>query len=123
VASILNTPFPNDFYAPYQEGAYDLSFECHDRTVVEIENTDATAFRNGDRNLHYVHVVREKGRTCRACHAEHASLQPNHVRSEVPFGRWTMKVEFEKTDTGGTCETGCHVPYQYDRISAVQNKQ
>jgi predicted CXXCH cytochrome family protein len=116
VASILNKPFPREFYAPYKEGAYDLCFECHDSTVVEQEKTVATGFRDGERNLHFLHVNREKGRTCRACHAEHASAQPHHVRTEVPFGRWSMKVDFTKTETGGTCETGCHVPYTYDRV-------
>jgi hypothetical protein len=28
-----------------------------------------------------------------------------------------MQVKFTKTETGGTCETGCHVPYSYDRVS------
>ncbi len=120
-ASILKKEFPRDFYASYKEGAYDLCFECHDRTIALAEMSEVTGFRNGNRNLHFVHVNREKGRTCRACHAEHASNQPNHVRSEVPFGRWMMKVDFKKTDTGGTCETGCHVPYSYDRVSAVSN--
>lgn len=118
-ASILNREFPRDFYAPYEEGAYDLCFECHDRTVILAEESDATQFRNGMRNLHFVHVNREKGRTCRACHAEHASQQPHHIRSEVPFGRWMMKINYTKTENGGTCETGCHVPYGYDRVTAV----
>lgn len=117
VANILRKAYPSDFYAPYEEGAYDLCFECHDRAIVDFERTEATGFRDGDRNLHYLHVSREKGRTCRACHAEHASVQPNHVRSEVPFGRWMMPVRFEKTETGGTCETGCHLPYEYDRVT------
>jgi len=118
-ASILKREFPREFYAPYKEGAYDLCFECHDRALALDAASDRTGFRDGARNLHFLHVNREKGRTCRACHAEHASNQPNHVRGEVPFGRWTMKVSFTKTDTGGTCETGCHVPYSYDRATPV----
>lgn len=119
VASILRKPYPKEFYAPYKEGAYDLCFECHDRTLVESSTSQATGFRDGEKNLHFLHVNREKGRTCRACHAEHASSQPNHVRSEVPFGRWMMKVDFTRTETGGTCETGCHLPYSYDRLLPV----
>jgi predicted CXXCH cytochrome family protein len=117
VASILMKPFPREFYAPFKEGAYDFCFECHDRTLVKDEVSQTTGFRNGEQNLHFLHVNREKGRTCRACHAEHASVQPHHIRSEVPFGRWMMQVKFTKTETGGTCETGCHVPYSYDRVS------
>lgn len=123
VAQILRKPYPKDFYAPFEPGAYDLCFECHDRAIVDYERTDATGFRDGDRNLHFLHVSREKGRTCRACHAEHASTQPNHVRTEVPFGRWMMPVKFEKTETGGTCETGCHIPYEYDRVSPALEPQ
>lgn len=123
VASILRKPYPKEFYASFKEGAYDLCFECHDRALVQQPKSEATGFRDGDRNLHFLHVNREKGRTCRACHAEHASVQPNHIRSEVPFGRWAMKVQFTKGETGGTCETGCHVPYTYDRVKAVRTAE
>lgn len=119
-ASILKREFPREFYAPYKEGAYDLCFECHDRSVALEAKSTTTGFRDGERNLHFLHVNKEKGRTCRACHAEHASMQPHHVRSEVPFGRWAMKVEFTKTETGGTCSTGCHQPYSYDRVTPVK---
>ena len=81
-----------------------------------------TGFRNGDANLHYLHVNREKGRSCRACHDEHASDQPKHIRESVPFGRWVMRTQYTKTDTGGGCMTGCHTPYKYDRESPVSNK-
>lgn len=118
--SILTRAFPREFYAPFREGAYDLCFECHDRTLVMEANSESTGFRDGSRNLHFLHVNREKGRTCRACHAEHASDQAHHVRNEVPFGRWAMKVQFTKNDTGGTCETGCHVPYSYDRVKPTR---
>ena len=123
VRSILNQAYPAEFYAPYEEGAYDLCFDCHDRTIVDARFTEATGFRDGELNLHYLHVSREKGRTCRACHAEHASVQPNHVRTEVPFGMWMMPVRFEKTETGGTCETGCHIPYEYDRVTAAVERE
>ncbi len=123
VRSILNQSYPAEFYAAYEEGAYNLCFDCHDRTIIEAERTEVTGFRDGDLNLHYLHVVQEKGRTCRACHSEHASVQPNHVRTEVPFGMWMMPVEFDKTETGGTCQTGCHIPYEYDRVTPELESQ
>ena len=44
-----------------------------------------TGFRDGDVNLHYLHVNREeKGRTCRTCHEMHGSDLPNHMASGVP---------------------------------------
>ena len=118
---ILDMAFPADFYAEYEEGKYALCFNCHDQQIVREETTTVTAFRNGNRNLHYVHVNREKGRSCRSCHHEHASNQPNHVRSEVPFGRWVMEIDFNQTDSGGGCTTGCHLPYKYDRQNPVDN--
>ena len=33
-----------------------------------------------------------------------------------------MKVEFDKTDSGGGCTTGCHLPFNYDREHPVDNK-
>lgn len=121
--NILNKPFPADFYAPFTDQTYALCFECHDEKIVQTELSTTTGFRNGNQNLHYLHVHREKGRSCRACHHEHASNQPNHIREEVPFGRWIMHIEYKKTETGGGCTTGCHLPYRYDREHPVQNKQ
>jgi predicted CXXCH cytochrome family protein len=119
---ILNKAFPAGFYAPFTDEAYALCFECHDKNLVLNEHSTITGFRNGDLNLHYVHVHREKGRSCRACHQEHASNQPLDIRDQVPFGRWIMQIKYTKTETGGTCMTGCHVPYGYDREHPVQYK-
>ncbi|MCX7015117.1 MAG: cytochrome c3 family protein [Candidatus Sumerlaeota bacterium] len=120
-AKLLNKAFPASFYAPFQPAAYDLCFECHDKQIVLHKESAEDGFRNGDQDLHYLHVNQQKGRTCRACHHEHASNQPFDIRSSVPFGRWTMPVEYAKTDTGGGCLTGCHVEYRYDRANPVQN--
>jgi predicted CXXCH cytochrome family protein len=121
-ANILDKAFPADFYAPYQEHTYDLCFNCHDRQIVLSEKSKATGFRNGERNLHFLHVNRDKGRSCRACHDEHASNQPKHIRAEVAFGRWTFQTEYTQTPTGGGCTTGCHLPYKYDREKPIDNK-
>lgn len=120
--NILEKAFPSQFYASYEDKAYDLCFNCHDKKIVQSEKSTETGFRNGDVNLHFVHVNREKGRSCRACHHEHASDQAKHIRDSVPFGRWTMRTEFTKTETGGGCSTGCHLPYKYDRNHPVSNK-
>jgi predicted CXXCH cytochrome family protein len=120
--NILEKAFPENFYAPFEETAYSLCFECHDRQIVEHETGTLTEFRNGEVNLHFLHVNREKGRSCRACHHEHASNQPKHVRENVPFGRWVMELEYAKTPAGGGCTTGCHLPFKYDRDAPVDNK-
>lgn len=115
---LLTKEYPSDFYAPFKESNYALCFSCHERSIaLEARTTTLTGFRNGDENLHYLHVNKDtKGRTCRACHETHASDQAKHIRDSVPFGKWNMPIGFKKTDTGGSCAPGCHVPYEYDRM-------
>jgi predicted CXXCH cytochrome family protein len=123
---ILAGEYPAEFYAPFDEEAYELCFSCHDRQLVLDPHTDRlTNFRNGDHNQHYVHVNKPvKGRTCRACHQTHASARPKHIRDGVPFGAggWMLPINFEKTETGGRCSPGCHRPYAYDRDKPVDNE-
>jgi hypothetical protein len=111
----MKLPFPKDFYAAYSPGAYALCFSCHNSQMVDQERSMATGFRNGDRNLHYVHVHQDKGRSCRACHQEHASQNPFHIRDWVPFGNWKLVIEYKSAPGGGTCLAGCHAPRGYNR--------
>lgn len=121
---LLTEEYPSSFYAPFDIKNYQLCFSCHPENVVLTEQTtELTDFRNGSLNLHYLHVNKPgKGRTCRACHATHASNHPKHIREEVPFGMWNIPIGFEKTDTGGSCQPGCHKPTPYDRVSPVSYK-
>jgi predicted CXXCH cytochrome family protein len=109
--------FPREFYTPFDLGEYNLCFQCHTKDTFLIEQTTAlTNFRDGDLNLHYLHVNKKvKGRSCRACHAMHASKQQAHVRSKVPFGDWEFPVRFKANIDGGTCESGCHDEKKYSR--------
>ena len=118
---MLDKEYPAMFYAPFDKENYALCFGCHEDTVVLNERTRRlTDFRNGDLNLHFLHVNKDRrGRTCRACHQTHASNNPKHIRESVPYGSWSMPVGFTKTETGGTCAPGCHVAKDYDRIKAV----
>jgi predicted CXXCH cytochrome family protein len=120
---LLVQEYPPEFYAPFKEESYALCFNCHDRHLVRDEQTTSlTNFRNGDVNLHFLHVNRDKkGRTCRACHETHASNRQNHIRESVPFGTggWLLPIAFEKSDNGGRCAPGCHVPYEYNRLEPV----
>jgi predicted CXXCH cytochrome family protein len=120
---ILRKYFPPKFYAPFDVKNYELCFTCHEKTLVlEPRTTTLTGFRNGDQNLHYLHVHREKGRTCRACHDAHATNNPKHIRDAVPFGTWELPTNFEKTATGGSCLPGCHQRFTYDRNEPVKNR-
>lgn len=124
--NLLLQAYPPEFYAPFDIGRYQLCFSCHQEDLVKEERgTGLTRFRQGDQNLHWLHVNREKGRTCRACHEVHASKRPAHIRESVPFGSsgWMLDLNFEARTNGGACAPACHKPKAYDRTipSAAEN--
>ena len=118
---LLIEKYPPEFYSPFAEKNYKLCFTCHEETLVQTQRTTKlTDFRNGNLNLHYLHVNKaERGRTCRSCHQTHASNLPKHIRASVPYGMWDLPIQFEKSETGGSCKPGCHIAKPYDRKSPV----
>ncbi len=116
---MLTQAYPAKFYAPYAEENYALCFNCHESNVFTSEFTSTlTGFRDGNNNLHYVHVNKaRRGRTCRSCHEVHASPQEHLVRDGVPYGSsgWVLKINFEKLENGGSCAKTCHPTKPYDR--------
>lgn len=121
-AKLLAGAFPATPYAPWDEAAYGLCFECHDADLARYPDTSfATGFRDGDRNLHWVHVNggTAKGRTCRLCHDMHGAGNDKLLAETVRFGQWNLPLRFAATATGGGCSPGCHRPYQYDREKPV----
>lgn len=116
--ALLLAPYSEAFYEPPNTAAYELCFSCHESAMmVEPTTTSVTAFRDGDVNLHFVHVSQQgdKGRSCRTCHDTHASKSPRLLQGEVPFGKWRVPIEFQETETGGTCAAGCHKERTYSR--------
>jgi len=122
-ARLLTEAFPTTFYSPFAEDNYAICFSCHDvEAFEEAQVEDETAFRNGTQNLHFLHVNKpKKGRTCTACHAVHASSSRGHLAKSTIFGKWTLPIRFAPTETGGSCQPGCHKPYRYDRDKHVVN--
>lgn len=117
---ILKVEFPTKFYNAYEDGLYRLCFSCHEADIArDAKTTKLTNFRNGERNLHYVHVNSKKGRSCKACHAVHSGDQERHIRQGVPFGSWMLPIQYTATKTGGNCTVGCHTPKSYDRVKPV----
>lgn len=114
---LLTEDYPKEFYAPYNPRAYALCFSCHREQAFSTAKTvTLTAFRDGDRNLHVVHLQQgARGRTCRACHEVHASTQQHHIRQGVPYGSsgWILKLNYKKTATGGSCAKTCHQEKSY----------
>lgn len=118
--NLLFLPYPSGNYASGDADNYGLCFTCHDSEALTQQTTQyATNFRNGDLNLHYLHVNREKGRTCYNCHNVHGSLRSHLIAETVKFGRWDMPLNYSTTPNGGSCSTGCHKNWKYDRLTAI----
>ncbi|MCM0084036.1 cytochrome c3 family protein [Geomonas sp. Red32] len=121
---LLKAEMPTELYRPFTPDAFPLCFYCHNPDLVsEVKTTKTTGFRNGDRNLHAVHVNKPgKGRSCLLCHNPHASSQDRLIYTHAPgFGSWQIPIRYTKTDTGGQCSVGCHKTYRYDRGKALDN--
>jgi predicted CXXCH cytochrome family protein len=114
---MLRGSYPANIYVSYKEGTYEACLNCHEKNLLRFADTTIyTNFRNGNRNLHYVHVVSLKGRTCRICHEPHASNEVKLLKQGGSrFGDWTIPVSFKITSSGGSCAPGCHRPFKYDR--------
>ena len=119
---MLRGSYPSDTYAPYKEGLYGACLGCHEKNLLRFPDTTLyTSFRNGNRNLHYVHVANSrKGRTCRVCHEPHASDGPKLINKGGPsFGEWRLPINLQLTATGGNCAAACHRAFAYDRVKPV----
>ncbi|MBU5635991.1 cytochrome C [Geomonas sp. Red69] len=120
---LLKDDYPTLLYKPFSPEAFPLCFRCHDPNLVAAETTDRfTKFRNGERNLHAVHVKKAaKGRSCRICHNPHAEQQEHLIYPKAPgFGAWEIPIRYESTPSGGGCTVGCHKTLRYDRVKPVE---
>ncbi|RKX19746.1 MAG: cytochrome C [Candidatus Zixiibacteriota bacterium] len=116
---MLVNDFPEQFYNSYSTDKYSICFDCHNKDIaLDEKTTTLTGFRDGDINMHYLHVNKKvKGRSCKACHQVHASSQEKHIRKSVPFGKmnWELPIKYTKYEDGGNCVVGCHAPKDYHR--------
>ncbi len=123
IRSLLVAAYPQGHYEPFDTESYGLCFSCHDAQMVQEPRLEGlTRFRDGDVNLHYVHVNQAKrGRTCRNCHDAHAAPLERIMHETVAYGpsAWELPIRFERTETGGSCSPGCHQPLAYDRLEPV----
>jgi predicted CXXCH cytochrome family protein len=114
--------YPSQIYTPYKDDSYSLCLTCHEKNLLKYpETTVYTRFRNGNKNLHFVHVSNKtKGRSCKLCHEIHAS-EGDKLISPIGsrFGNWNIPLRFKQTSTGGSCAPGCHRPFEYDREKPV----
>jgi predicted CXXCH cytochrome family protein len=119
---LLNAAYPGGFYQSYNEAAYELCLNCHAAAAFSAPRTlKATAFRNGNLNLHQRHVNKDKGRSCRTCHTAHGGYQSRLVTPGFRFGERTLGLKFEATASGGSCTSNCHIKATYDRLEPAFN--
>lgn len=101
---------------------YALCFSCHSSELVtEPESPTATQFRQGDRNLHQLHVANGgRSRSCSNCHIVHGGNRPRLMADFPAYegSGWRMPLGFVLSENGGSCAPGCHQPQSYERTPA-----
>lgn len=112
------------FYVPFNQRKYQLCFSCHKPELAQVKHTRKyTKFRNGDLNLHFIHVNQSRrGRNCMVCHKVHASQQPALIRNMKSYakGAWQLPIRFTQRKDGGTCVSGCHAEKSYQTTTPLQ---
>lgn len=125
---LLTKGYNRERYVDFSEKAYELCFGCHEASSFSESSQESTGFRDGSRNLHYLHSVGkleagkyriEKNRkriSCSGCHLVHAADQEKLIRGSQQRGAMTLyTIRFTRTEDGGTCVVGCHKPQEYHR--------
>lgn len=113
---LLAKSFPEGFYTSAKKDSFALCFDCHDSELIETATTNsATNFRNGNKNLHVVHINGEKGKNCVMCHNIHGSNNDHLIQDKITFGSWEMKINYKANTNGGSCSPGCHREKKYTR--------
>lgn len=133
---LMNARYNLNRYAIYSPEEYDLCYGCHDKEPFEDGSMfEGTNFRNGENNLHYLHVYgsvevnkygikkKKEGMTCIGCHRTHSSEQKRLVRHKLDCGETACyTINYRAFEGGGTCVVGCHKPKVY-RNSATSSTE
>lgn len=113
---LLRAGAANVLLGAYDVKNYALCFSCHDANLAEAGG--ATAFRDGEVNLHAVHLKSgERSRSCATCHSVHAGDLPRLIAKNVNLdgSTWSMGMGFTLTEEGGRCASACHETLSYSR--------
>lgn len=114
--NLLADNFPSNEYTVVNPDSFALCFNCHDAAMIEKPTTtDATSFRNNSKNLHFLHVNGNKGRSCTLCHDVHGTDNEHLIKPKVLFGNYEMTQTYRSTGTGGSCKNACHSEKAYER--------
>lgn len=113
---LLYGKFPVGNYSPAKRENFSFCWDCHDSDIFGVAVNDTkTNFRDGNRNLHYLHRMGKNGRSCIVCHNVHASKNEHLIEDRVKFGVWEMPIRYTPTKNGGSCFPGCHSERSYSR--------
>jgi len=113
---LLIEPYLTGQYTNGKSENFALCFSCHDSGLMNNKlDSEITNFRNGNQNLHFLHLQGDKGRNCNLCHNVHGSVFESLISNKVKFGNWEMPLEFKKEQNGGTCNSSCHEEKKYFR--------
>lgn len=118
--ALLHADFTSDREVKDEAKDHALCLRCHPGAGLFGEGAGLkTAFADGARNLHLLHVRSEghrseraagqKGLTCRNCHEIHSATNPALTRTELECGSsLCLKLDFRRVEGGGECATSCH---------------
>jgi predicted CXXCH cytochrome family protein len=122
---LLQKSYSPSLYDPFTTSNFELCFQCHKKALAETRNTTTdTNFRNGDLNLHALHLANQsKQRTCRACHEIHSSTQARLIRDAFTYKDIQLPIQYTPSDQGGKCATACHHDMIYNRDKAFKNER
>lgn len=114
--ALVNAPFPKGNYTVGNPANYELCFTCHDQGIIASgQDAQITNFRDGAKNLHYIHSGQHKSRNCILCHNVHGTSNLHLLQNTVKFGTWEMQINYVENPNGGTCNSGCHEQKSYSR--------
>ncbi len=122
--SLMSSDFNTDIYV-YEKGKTgSLCFTCHSDEILLKDKAQSTGFRNGDMNLHFIHVNRDKSRNCMICHDVHGSDGAHLIKSSTRFAKWSLPINYSQIQDGGTCKSGCHDQLSYNiKASFVKSSE
>jgi len=113
---ILAGKYREGVFTSINKESFLVCFNCHKSELLLKETTDdATGFRDGKKNLHFVHIQGSTSRSCASCHNVHGAKNRYLIAEKVPFGNWDMPIIYTIHDGGGTCTPGCHGERTYKR--------
>lgn len=116
---LLDKTYEPATYVFSTEKSFQLCFKCH-------SPLQTTNFRNGEKNLHVLHVLSKfnnNERGCATCHDPHGSTQEMQIRNNFSYKNNLLPIIFQKQTNGGNCTTACHGKKDYDRLTPFQNKE